>query len=128
MPNRDLAIPDSVRRLVLTSIPSVPFLEAARVIHGNAAALHTAQTIALALYMPPAAAEKLLLDLRQAGIVAAEGGGYRYAPRDAELSAGLEELFDCYRSNLVGITNLVHDTTQRSAERFANAFKLRKEP
>lgn len=128
MPNRDLTIPDSVRRLVLTSIPSVPFLEAARLIHSNADALHTPQSIASALYVTPAAAEKLLAELLQAGIVAPQGNGHRYAPRDAELAAGLQELFECYRSNLVGITNLVHDATQRSAERFANAFKLRKEP
>lgn len=113
---------------MLTSVPSVPFLEAAGLFHSNPAAVHTAQTIASALYVPPAAAEKLLSELLQAGIAAPEGDGYRYAPRDAELSAGLEQLFHCYRSDLVGITNLVHDTTQRSAERFANAFKLRKEP
>ncbi len=128
MQRRDSTIPDSVRRFVLTSIPSVPYLEAARLFHSAPTVPHMAHDVASALYVGQAEAERLLLDLVGAGIVAPVDGGYRYTPRDAELSGALDELFACYRANLVGITNLVHDATQRSAERFANAFRLRKEP
>lgn len=124
---RDPTIPDAVRRFVLTSVPSVPFLEAAGVFHSNADATFTAEAIASALYVARDTAEKLLAQLLQAGIVAPAGEGYRFAPRDAELASALDALFACYRVNLVGITNLVHDATQRSAARFANAFKLRKD-
>lgn len=97
--------------------------------HSHPAVACTVQSISSALYVPHAVAEKLLLELKAAGVVGrAENGGYRYSPRDAALASSLQELFDCYQSNLVGITNLIHDTTQRSAERFSNAFKLKKEP
>ncbi len=94
--------------------------------HSHPAFLHTAETVASSLYVKPASSEKLLSELIAAGIVAAAENGYRYSPRHAELSKALDELFVCYQANLVGITNLVHDATRRSAERFANAFKLRK--
>lgn len=127
MSRRDPTIPDPVRRFVLTSVPSVPFLEAARLFHLAPGTPQTPERIASALYVSPPVAEKLLSQLAAAGIVAADGGVYRYAPRDAELAQALTDLFACYQANLVGITNLVHDATQRSAERFANAFKLRKD-
>jgi DNA-binding transcriptional regulator LsrR (DeoR family) len=125
---RDPTIPDAVRRFVLTSVPSVPFLEAAGVFHSNAGVTFTVEAIASALYVARETAEKLLAQLLEAGIVVPASEGYRYEPRDAELASALEALFACYQANLVGITNLVHDATQRSAERFANAFKLRKDP
>jgi len=125
---RDPKIPDAVRRFVLTSVPSVPFLEAAQLFHSTPDVVYTTQAVAAALYSQPAVGAKLVNELLHAGVVAPSGDGYRYAPRDAELSAALEALIVCYRTNLVGITNLVHDATQRSAEKFANAFKLKKEP
>ncbi|HEY0819077.1 MAG TPA: hypothetical protein VGD46_09880 [Rhizobacter sp.] len=127
MPRHDPAIPDAVRRFLLTSVPSVPFLEAARHFHLNPGRAHSVQAIASALYVPLAAAEKLVAELTAAGIIAADGEGYRYAPRHEALAQALTDVFVCYQSNLVGITNLIHDSTQRSAERFANAFKLRKD-
>jgi hypothetical protein len=127
VPRQDPNIPDAVRRFLLTSVPSVPFLEAARHFHLNPDRPHSAPSIASALYVPPAAADKLIAELLAAGIIAAEGAAYRYAPRDDALAQALAELFVCYQTNLVGITNLIHDSTQRSAERFANAFKLRKD-
>ncbi|MBX3624134.1 MAG: hypothetical protein KF892_03895 [Rhizobacter sp.] len=127
MSRRDPTIPDAVRRFVLTSVPSVPFLEAARLFHLAPDESQTPEKMASALYVAVPVAEKLLSQLAAAGIVAAVDGTYRYAPRDADLAHALTELFACYQANLVGITNLVHDATQRSAERFANAFKLRKD-
>jgi hypothetical protein len=126
--SHDPTIPDAVRRFVLTSVPSVPFLEAARAFHSNAGSTIAPSDLALVLYVTGDAAEGLVSGLVERGIVAPVDNGYRFAPRDAPLAAVLDELFKCYSVNLVGITKLIHDATQRSAERFANAFKLRKEP
>jgi hypothetical protein len=124
---RDPKIPDAVRRFVLTSVPSVPFLEAVQLFHSTPNVAHTSQAVAAALYLRPATGEKLIDELLHAGVVAQSGKGFLYAPRDPELSSALDALIHCYQTNLVGITNLVHDATQRSAEKFANAFKLKKE-
>lgn len=124
---REPRIPDAVRRFVLTSVPSVPFLEAARAFHSNPGSTVTLRNLASVLYVSEDAVESLVGGLVGRGIVAPVDNGYRYAPRDSELAAVLDELFKCYSANLVGMTNLIHDATQRSAEKFANAFKLRKE-
>jgi hypothetical protein len=39
----------------------------------------------------------------------------------------LDRLAALYSSDTVGITQLVHDATQRSAHRFASAFNIRKD-
>ncbi|MEJ7688483.1 MAG: hypothetical protein WKG52_16710 [Variovorax sp.] len=37
------------------------------------------------------------------------------------------QMAQAYASNLIGITNLIHDATHKNAHRFADAFKLRKD-
>lgn len=121
-------IPDDVRRFVLTSIPSVPYLEAALLFH-EAPQLerHTAE-VARALYLKDSAVEELLQGLCAAGVlVQGDGGRYRYAPADDKLALAIERLARAYAADLVGITNLIHDATQKNAQRFADAFKLRKD-
>ncbi len=121
-------IPDAVRRFILTSVPSVPFLEAARLFRSAPGVAHTRDSVAAALYVSSTSAQKLLGELAGAGIVRDEAGVYRYAPRDSDLDQALQQLFECYEGDLIGVTHLIHDSTQRSAERFSNAFRFRKDP
>lgn len=67
MRSRDPTVPDSVRRFVLPRVPSVPFLEAARVCHSDPAVVRTVQSISSALYVSKAEAKKLLIELEAAG-------------------------------------------------------------
>jgi hypothetical protein len=124
------SIPDDVRRFVLTSIPSVPYLEAALLFHDAPPVERSAAEVARSLYMNERAATDLLEALVAAGLLATSDGGagcYRYAPADDALNEALGRLAAVYASNLVGVTNLIHDATQKSAQRFADAFKLRKD-
>jgi len=124
------SIPDDVRRFVLTSIPSVPYLEAALLFHDAPRLERTAAEVAHALYMQERAASELLEGLVAAGVLAPGAGGagcFRYGPADDALNEALGRLAAVYASNLVGVTNLIHDATQKSAQRFADAFKLRKD-
>jgi hypothetical protein len=123
-------IPDDVRRFVLTSIPSIPYLELALLFRRDRAATWSPAAVAKVLYISEANAAELLVALAGAGIIAPQAGvenGYVYAPRGPELDDALARLDECYRRDIIGITELVHDTTQRSAHRFAEAFKLRKD-
>lgn len=120
-------IPDDVRRFVLTSVPSIPYLEAALLFHRDRASAKTAQQVAQALYVQERAAAELLSALLDAGLVEEEGGSFRYAPRTPALADALDQLAAAYASNLIAITNLIHSVTQKHAHRFADAFKLRKE-
>ena len=119
------SIPDDVTRFVLTSVPSVPHLEAMLLFHREPAVRRTVAEVARALYLQDRAVAELLQSLCSARILACEDERYWYAP-DETLVASVERLEQAYRENLVGVTNLIHDATQKSAMRFADAFKWRK--
>ncbi len=124
-------IPEHIQRFVLTSIPSVPYLEAALLFQNGAQADRNPVELARALYLPEAKAAELLDALCRAGILEAcpgSEGRYRYAPRDAALASTLQELAQVYSSDMIGVTHLIHDSTQKTARRFADAFKLRRDP
>ena len=60
-------IPDDLRRFILTSIPSVPYLEAVLLLHGDAHVLWDAPELAQRLYIPQTRASELLGQLAEAG-------------------------------------------------------------
>ena len=123
-------IPDDVRRFVLANIPSVPHLEAALLLRGQPAQDHGVADVAARLYVPERSAADLLKALCAAGILQCSEGAqptYRYSPKDAAIATVMDALARAYAENLVGITTLIHDATQRSAQRFSDAFRLRKD-
>jgi hypothetical protein len=123
-------IPDDVRRFVLTSVPSVPHLEAALLLHGQPGQARSVAEVAARLYVPERTAAELLRALCAAGILQCTEvpePRYQYPPNAAALAAAMDALARVYAENLVGITTLIHDATQRSAQRFSDAFRLRKD-
>lgn len=122
-------LPDHVRRFLLTSIPSVPFLEAVLLLRAAPATAWTTAAVARRLYLPEPAAAELLQGLASAGIAqaAAEGApGFVYAPAP-ELRALLDEVARAYSTNLVQVTDLIHSRIDRRAQQFADAFRWRKD-
>lgn len=121
----DHTIPDDVRRFVLTSVPSVPYLEAALLFQREPDLARSTEDTARALYIAPRAAGELLAQLCDSGVLRDEGGRFLYAPA-ADLEEALNRLARCYASDLIGVTKLIHDMTQQHAQRFADAFKWRR--
>jgi len=125
------SIPDDIRRFIQTSIPSVPYLEAALLFQRSPTASLGSDEVARALYLPKARAAALVEDLADAGIVApvgaADAGMYRYDPRDAELARAMKGVAEAYARALVQVASLIHDSTAKNAHRFAAAFRLRKD-
>ena len=68
--------------------------------------------------------------MQAAGIIAADAdeARYRYAPKTEALAQTLKLLVFTYGSDVIGVTNLIHEQTAKNAQRFADAFHLRKEP
>ena len=122
-------IPEDVRRFVLTSIPSVPYLEAALLFLRAPDIERSSVELAQALYVPEPKAAALLLELQGAGILApaAEAPRYRYAPQSEALAQALERLAGIYAADVIGVTHLIHEQTGKNAQRFADAFRLRKD-
>ncbi len=122
-------IPEELRRFLLTSVPSVPFVEALLLLRESHGEPMETATIARRLYMPEHAAATVVEQLAAAGIVQPAGGpapAHRFAPQP-ELAAIVEMLATFYRTNLVEVSDLIHSTTSRTARHFADAFKLKKD-
>lgn len=121
-------IPEELRRFILTSVPSVPFVEAMLIFREAKGVPITIDQLAQRLYMGEKAAVDIVAQLRETRVVEpSEGGaGNRYAP-PPELSAMLDMLANYYRSNLVEVTDMIHSRKARVAHQFADAFKLRKD-
>jgi hypothetical protein len=124
-------LPDEVRRFILTSIPSIPYLEALLLLHaGGEPAGWDASRVARRLYVADKQAGELLTALAAAGIASADAsaaGVYHYRPATAELSERVNSLAAAYATNLLAVTDLVHSRLDKRAHQFADAFRLRKD-
>jgi len=122
------AVPADVRRFILTSVPSVPFLEAVLLLRGEPSHAWDAALLARRLYVPERTALELLAQLADAGVTATteDKAGVRYAPRD-DLGALLDDVAAAYAADLVAVTDLIHSRIDKRAQRFADAFRFRKE-
>jgi hypothetical protein len=124
-------IPDEVKRFILVSIPSVPFLEAMLLLRGEAESEWTGNRVARRLYILEKTAGEILADLHAIGILALSGRdplSYRFDPDSSELRAVIDRVAATYAANLVEVTNLIHGKGgMNKAQRFADAFKWRKD-
>ncbi|WP_151632636.1 hypothetical protein [Noviherbaspirillum aerium] len=124
------AIADDVRRFVLTSIPSIPYLEAMLLLRNEEGKGWDHRILAQRLYLSEKTAAGLLAELHEAGILRTEGQDpvlYFYAPDSDSLRTIIDRVAATYSTHLVEITNLIHSTSARKAQQFADAFKWRKD-
>ena len=116
-----------LRRFILTSIPSVPYLEAVLLLRAEPQKEWDASQLARRLYVPERTGAELLEQLRSSGVgTTVAATSVRYAP-EAELANLLDRLAQAYATNLVTVTDLIHSRIDRRAQQFADAFRFRKE-
>ena|SRR5690349_3698038 len=124
-------IPEDVRRFILTSVPSVPYLEAILLLRVDPGAGWDVPRLAARLYVAERQAAEVLSALAAAGIARGEDQGetalFYYAPGDGELRERLDALAQAYSANLVEVTDLIHSRIDKRAQQFADAFRLRKD-
>ena len=127
----NVPFPEDLRRFVLTSIPSVPFLEALLLLRANPAQKWQAVTLAERLYVRERTAQSLLEELCRAGMCvpcdAPAHDCYQYRPSSEALRERIDALAGLYSRHLVEVTMLIHSSLDRKAQQFADAFKLRKD-
>ncbi|MBC5783280.1 hypothetical protein H8N03_10015 [Ramlibacter sp. USB13] len=114
-----------LRRYILSSVPSVPYLEALLLLRAEASREWDAGQLARRLYVPERSAAELIAQLRESGVAAGEGW-VRYAPT-AELAELLDRLAHAYAADLVTVSSLIHSRIDRRARQFADAFRFRKD-
>lgn len=122
----ETSITARLRRFVLTSVPSVPYLEAMLLLR-NEPREWTSQQVAQRLYMSEKNAHALLSELTSAGISHCNASQYRFMPLNDDLRDLIDELAAAYAHHLLEITHLIHSKIDRQAQQFADAFKLRKD-
>ena len=115
-----------LRRFILTSIPSVPYLEAVLLLRAEPAREWSAADVARRLYLPETRAAELLQQLASAGVASGAVDAYRYQPAAAELRDMLDRLAAQYAADLVGVSDLIH-SGDKKARQFADAFRWRKD-
>jgi len=115
-----------VRRFILTSVPSVPYLEAVLLLRAEPEQAWEAAHLARRLYVPERTAVELLAQLRDSGVARPDGDAVQYAPEPA-LAAVLDRLAQAYATDLVAVTGLIHSRLDRRAQQFADAFRFRKD-
>jgi hypothetical protein len=123
-------IPEELRRFILTSVRSVPFVEALLLCRGARGTALAVQDIAKRLYISEKNASDLVQEVLSAGMlerVADKPGCFRYAPASPELAAMVDMLASFYATHLVDVTRLIHSVGTRRAMQFADAFKLRRD-
>jgi hypothetical protein len=121
-------LPADVRRFILTSVPSVPYLEAVLLLRAEPRQAWDAAQLARRLYVPERNGMELIGLLRSSAIARSEGETHsvRYAPT-AELAELLDRVAQAYATDLVAVTDLIHSRIDRRAQQFADAFRFRKE-
>ncbi|MBA8887870.1 Mn-dependent DtxR family transcriptional regulator [Dokdonella fugitiva] len=122
-------IPADVRRLVLANAMTIPHIEAILLFRRESKTWTPAQ-MAPRLYVEEDRACKILSDLETLGVIDREEaeGVYRYRPRPEDFARLLDRLELAYSQHLVPMTRLVHAAHDRTAEQFAKAFRIRKDP
>lgn len=122
-------IADDVRRFILTSVPSVPYLEALLLLRGDSSTQWQPFKLARRLYIGESQAMDLLQALAESQVVRrGTDGGFEYSPATPQLARAIDCLAETYASNLVGVTDLIHSRLDKRAQQFADAFRWRKDP
>lgn len=121
-------VPDDVRRFILTSIPSVPYLEALLLLRANSARTWDSFNVASRLYISEGQALDLLQGMQEARIATrTEQGTFAYLPVP-ELNDLIDALAITYSQDLVGVSDLIHSRLDKRAFQFSDAFRWKKEP
>jgi hypothetical protein len=128
---RRAELSDDLRRFILTSVPSVPYLEALLLLRSDPNMGWDVPRLATRLYVAERQAAEVLTALTAAGVAQGEVQGGTtlicYAPANDELRERLDALALAYSTNLVGVTDLIHCRSDKRAQQFADAFRLRKD-
>lgn len=126
----EIPVPKDLRRFILTSVESIPYLEAMLLLRSEYNAPWDAARLARRLYISEKKSADLLRALQAAGILVFAGqsaSSYCYRPASPELGTMIDCLAEFYASHLVEVTHLVHSKHDKRAEKFANAFLWRKD-
>lgn len=119
-------IPARVRELLDRHISSVEQLELLFLLQGEPSATFTPETASRRIGTTPHSARIRLGELAAAGLARSTEGGYAYA--NGAHDAAVADLRRLYSTHRVRIISRIFDKPPDSVRRFADAFRLKKDP
>src|SRR5262245_56601578 len=127
MPDR--YIPDDVRQFILENIDTIAQLEGLLLFRAHSAPALTAEDVAQRLYINKQDAEALISHFIARGYlktVNESDNRYIYDTSD-ELKRTIDSVADSYGRYLVPLTHLIHSKRKSKIQKFADAFRIRKD-
>lgn len=124
------AISNDIKHFILTSIPSIPYLEAILLLRNNIEQEWDITQVAKRLFINDKDAAIILSQLKNAGMIVIVNKNlnyYQYQPKSDDLKQTIDHLAETYSTHLVEVTNLIHSNTNKKAQKFADAFLWRKD-
>jgi hypothetical protein len=113
------ALPEQVRRFLLTSIPTVPHLEMLLLLWRDSAQAWSSEAIAARLYISNELADRIAEDLWKADFFECDGHPKQYrCHRTPSLSALLAAVDAAYSQSLREVSLFIHSNPNRMAVRF----------
>lgn len=127
---RQRGIPRHVESFIQSHLSSVAQLEILLLVHRSRGRPVTAAAAAEEIRIDVAWAHRELERLRAAGVVNTDAGEgeYGYAPNAPEVNATIEDLAKAYKTHRVSVITAIFAEPADSVSRFADAFKLRRDP
>lgn len=120
-------VPVHIQRFILTSIESVPHLEAILLLRSSPSDWPVGY-IAQRLFIPEKRAIEILENLCRAGFVSRTAEDlFVYNPTSDQMREAVEELNRIYPRNVVAISKFIHAKTDKQAQSFGDAFRFRKD-
>lgn len=114
-----------LRRFILAKLHSVPVLEALLLLRSGGSDWSTTE-LAARLYMPETQVLAVLRELERQQLARFEADRAVYAPLP-EFAAQVDELAGVYSRRVVEVAQLIHSSTERKAQNFADAFLIRRD-
>jgi len=126
MPETVLAA--DLRFFILNNINSVVQLEGLLLLQMQPNTPFTVEDISRRLYISEDDSRDLLSDLTERGFLAQRSkDSFIYQPRTPELQAMTERIVDAHSHHLVLLTKFIHSQPRNKVQKFADAFRIRKD-
>jgi hypothetical protein len=120
-------IPGDVRLFIIENIDSIAQLEGLLLLRSTPESSMSAGEVAQRLYTTDEEAREFLAALATSGFLKVENETYRYAPATPEQEQMVSTVAEVYARYLVPLTNLIHSKPKTKVQKFADAFKIRKD-
>lgn len=127
----DAIIPEDVKQFLLKNIDSIAQWEGLLLLCANPAKEWSAQAVAQSIYVSEQETAHLLTQLAAQDILICSeteaSVTYRYQPKSPEMAQTISRAAGLYRQYLIPVTNLIHSKPKMRVQKFADAFKIRKD-